>query len=321
VPAATGFNAYIQPPDKYFVEMAAPSTKFLEKLPQSQHYTDETIRAYARQLFNLYREVYKDEISNAVDTIKKGGEVEDEEDVAASAKDFINRAQRMIREWKQSEKWPDAISRTRELYGKIADRAARIEIRKLGQRGSLTAAERQEWIDQHIAEFTTKVAQTTRAEVRDYLARRMDEGELDPDVLAQEVEEHFSDFHDWKAARLARTEVRDVYNASSLLAAREIGVEKVQAIDAQRGPTDIDCENRDGQIFDLESAWQVVEHPNGTLAWRMLPVELSISRVPDMDHLASYDADSHTVYLSDKISRAEESKYLLSLGDVLVGSA
>jgi len=169
--------------------------------------------------------------------------------------------------WKASPKWEPALERTLDLFGRLSRRAASIELRRSNVEGKLDNEDAEDWIRRHTADFASKVAQTTRTEVRDFIERQIAEGVTDRDELAKLARAHFSDFADWKADRLVRTEVRDVYNAATLMAARSAGINRVQALDARGGDdTDADCVDRNGQIFTLEAAYKEDEHPNGTLA-------------------------------------------------------
>jgi hypothetical protein len=69
---------------------------------------------------------------------------------------------------------------------------------------------------------------------------------------------------DYRAEMIARTELMDAYNASALFSYSDAGVTQVQAID---GDGDEECAARDGEIFDIEEADSIEDHPNGTLDW------------------------------------------------------
>lgn len=69
---------------------------------------------------------------------------------------------------------------------------------------------------------------------------------------------------DYRAEMIARTEMMDAYNASTIASGREAGVEEWQAID---GDEDEECAARDGQIFSSDEADSIEDHPNGTLDW------------------------------------------------------
>lgn len=73
-----------------------------------------------------------------------------------------------------------------------------------------------------------------------------------------------------RAKTISRTEVKHALNISTLSIYEDSGqVQAVRAFDAQRGPTDADCEARAGRVFGIAEARRITdrEHPNGTLAW------------------------------------------------------
>ena len=310
-PGPTGFMAYRNPPDKIMVELSDSSREFLGKLPDSPQYQDKAVRSYASQLWMIWRDVYRDELNTAVKALENLGEVEEEAPVEMADDDYLNRATNMLRSWARSERWPDALARTKGLFEKIVNRAAKVELARIKAEGDLDPEEREAWIEEHIADFAAKVANTTRTEIRDYIARELQEdeflGEADPiesqTVLAKRVREHFGDFADWKADRLARTEVAQVYNAATLLAAKRAEIDRVQAVDAQKGPTDDECEKRDGKIFNVDEAWELRDHPNGTLAWRLVPANLSIAY--DQIDGAEFNEETTTVTLGELEPEAE----------------
>lgn len=315
----TGFQAYRNPPDRIVVTLADNSADFLENLPDSPHFSDKTVRSYARRLWNIWHEVYADETKIAVETIRNNGELPD--DVELALKDYIERANDLLKKWKFSDRWGDALTDTRTVFRNLINRASLLEQRKARKIAKMSDEERDQWIEDHLAEFAAQVAATSRTEIRDFVAKRMEEmdaeGQIDTDRLATEVAEHFADFPKWKSDRLARTEVSRVYNAATLLGAKAAKIDKVQALDARKGPTDADCENRDGKVFDVADAWNEIDHPNGTLAWRMVPAELSIQRGYEEDG-AYFDDHQNVLHLSDGLADEAERAILKSVVDHMV---
>lgn len=70
-----------------------------------------------------------------------------------------------------------------------------------------------------------------------------------------------------RAERIARTETMFAYNDAAITSYKHYGVEKVTAID---GDTDEVCASRNGKDFPLSEAWEIQDHPNGTLDWAPL---------------------------------------------------
>lgn len=69
---------------------------------------------------------------------------------------------------------------------------------------------------------------------------------------------------DARAETIARTETMLSYNRATLDAYREFQVERVTAYD---GDDDDVCAERNGQVFSIDEAFAIADHPNGTLDW------------------------------------------------------
>jgi hypothetical protein len=67
---------------------------------------------------------------------------------------------------------------------------------------------------------------------------------------------------------LVRTEARMAQNLAVTTYAREAGIDRVLILDARLGPTDAECEARNGWVVSPSEgrALAGIEHPNGTLA-------------------------------------------------------
>ena len=178
------------------------------------------------------------------------------------------------------------------------------------------------WVSDNAAAMVSSVDETTRTELHDFLVDAIKE-DKNATEIADDLRKQFSDFPGWKADRVARTEVRKFYNAATLFAAQAAGVTQVQALDARKGPTDAECEHRNGRFFSIDDAFRedAKEHPNGTLAWRIVKgAELSIKRVkPDEspDYMARFDEDERTIYLRTDLDPEREGHYLTQIGYLL----
>jgi hypothetical protein len=67
---------------------------------------------------------------------------------------------------------------------------------------------------------------------------------------------------DARAETIARTETALSYNRAALDGYKEFRVTRVLAYD---GDTDADCAARNGREFDIDDAFSIADHPNGTL--------------------------------------------------------
>jgi hypothetical protein len=108
----------------------------------------------------------------------------------------------------------------------------------------------------------TNVSEWTRMNLRRLIADAVEQG-LSPKE-AGDVVESWSGFDEYRAERIARTEMMFAYNASSLATYSEYGVRSVEAID---GDDDEECAARNGQVYSIMEAQSIEDHPNGTLDW------------------------------------------------------
>lgn len=109
----------------------------------------------------------------------------------------------------------------------------------------------------------TGINETTRQQVNAAIARALDQ----PDAMLSDVigaVDALPWFDDYRAELIARTEAMQAYNSASLGTYGDLNVEAVQAID---GDFDDTCAMRNGEIFALDAAAAVEDHPNGTLDW------------------------------------------------------
>lgn len=88
---------------------------------------------------------------------------------------------------------------------------------------------------------------------------------LSPRELGDQIEA-WTGWDEYRAERIATTELMRAYNASAIHSYGELGATEVEAID---GDGDPECAARNGQVFSLDeaAAQDELEHPNGTLDW------------------------------------------------------
>lgn len=309
-----GFSVkYVQPRERIYL---SGDEGFTSSLPATQHYSDDQIKGMSREIRGVWRDAFSEVYQSFAEFI------ETEEFSELGLADDKSRADSIIKRWSAS--LGGVIGRTTDLVQKIMERAGRIELRKAKFPANWDAAKGDpaEWARRHAAELVVGVDETTRSELRKFLASEIEAGHSNIEI-AQRVRDHFAAFPDWKADRLARTETMLAYNFATLYAAESAGVNKVQAIDARRGPTDDDCQNRNGRIYSVEDALKenLKEHPNGTLAWRLLrSTNLSVQKISAEDAgeaLAWYDPTHDIIFMSEEISEADEEHYLLAIGQTL----
>ena len=108
----------------------------------------------------------------------------------------------------------------------------------------------------------TRINDWTRAEVRKLIAQAIEQG-MSP-LEAGDLVEGWSGWDEYRAERIARTELMFAYNAAALDTYAEYAVTEVEALD---GDEDEECAARNGQVYSLPDAAAIMDHPNGTLDW------------------------------------------------------
>lgn len=113
----------------------------------------------------------------------------------------------------------------------------------------------------------TRINDWTRDEINKIIVKGVQNGDS-PRVVGDAIEE-WSGWDEYRAERIATTELMRAYNSASILSFGELGSTEVQAID---GDQDEMCAARDGQTFSLDEAAEQddLEHPSGSLVW--LPI-------------------------------------------------
>lgn len=119
-----------------------------------------------------------------------------------------------------------------------------------------------DWALRHGSARITRINDWTRAEVRKLIAQAVEQG-LSP-LEAGDLVEAWSGWDEYRAERIARTELMFAYNAAALDTYAEYAVTQVEALD---GDEDEECAARNGQVYDLPDAAAITDHPNGTLDW------------------------------------------------------
>lgn len=122
----------------------------------------------------------------------------------------------------------------------------------------------------------TQISETTRYGVRKRIAEAIEQG-MSPAEAGAYVRS-WSGFDEYRAERIARTEMMEAYNDAAIKSYEGVGVKQVVADD---GDKDEECAARHGNVYSLEDASAIHDHPNGTLDW--LPV------APDMTARAAQE--------------------------------
>jgi hypothetical protein len=108
----------------------------------------------------------------------------------------------------------------------------------------------------------TKINETTRDGLKEIIDDGLEEG-ASPATLGDMIQSWFG-WDEYRAERIATTELMFAYNAAAVSTYGDMGVTQVEAID---GDDDDVCAERDGQTYSVEEAADIEDHPNGTLDW------------------------------------------------------
>jgi hypothetical protein len=345
---STGFS-YVQHPE---VIQLSETDDFIASLPSSTHFADERTRKLAARLHRLYRNDFRDRVkdlatrieddefkielgdSDLIDVDAESLNVllaaEDEEGVSTGAKAAAavvsaTAAKRIAKRIVDGWTWPQ--EKLSQLAGATANALQRIFSVALGEVADTTGLSKRPdkdatkaWSFERAEFLASQTDKSLRDELRTFIANALQEGHTDPKDLAREMRSHFSDRPASKSGTVAVTETVGAWNRATLEVARANDVKQVQAIDAQKGPTDEECEERDGKLFPIKAALREDEkerHPNCTLEWRVLQpeVELSLRFSDEMDpnQMAYYDQAEGVIWFSEDSSRPERKRYMEAL--------
>lgn len=311
---------------------------FLTELPDSGHYTDKTMRALTVQMRALWigalRELYGDfasymhnqktEVNLADITLD---DIEKELYFADVSRTKAEKAaKKLFKGWKESsKKIQEYARRSRALAKKMAERAAKLGSKKQKTETTFENDDFQDFLDEQIGRLITSVVDTTKEQLRVRLVNGIVEGKT-ADQIALDITQHFTDFPIWRADSIARSETRDAYNFGTLLAVEKAGLKYVRAKDAQKGPTDAECEERNGKLYTVKEARVEMSpkktHTRCTLEFEpIIRAEFSVQNVrllPDAapeDAAAWYDKDTSTAYVPVDLSDEESDMFLSAVLD------
>lgn len=302
---ALGFS-YVQPRER-IIYLSDRSGDFLEGLPKTKHYEDTEVRKQSRRLWRTWNSLYNQQYRDFAAYLDK------DKDFSA---DSLKEVKAYVKDWSLSEKRISDVKEVSEdVFRRVMSRAAARESARMGIQGGIKPEEIQSYTDDRMDEFMAQVDFTTRTELANYVWKQIsaEDSETDPQRIADRIRDHFNDFPNWKSDRLVRSEVRDAYNYATIALAMNAN-KKLQGID---GEDDEDCHERNGKIFTPEKALKEKDHPNGTLAFRVLASDINYKIVPQEELAegvtAHYDDDG-TILFSDSLDKIERNNFLLVVG-------
>lgn len=293
----------------------AEEDDFVTSLPKTKHYEDSAVVSQAQALRKRWATGLADYYEQFAKHINKAN-FDEAEKTADEIIDSFNYS---------DSKLKTLFGDSKDILKKVINRASSQEMRRanLSTDNKPSAEEVAEFLDDRGANYVKAIEETTREELKSFLAQAIRNNQTKEEIIAGFVE-HFAEFPEYRARRIVRSEIRDAYNFATLLSGEKAGIKVVQAKDAQFGDTDADCIERNGRFFRISQALSetLKEHPNGTLEWVLIPGRDSVdvvqaSELPDNDSVAYFDDEASTIYMKNDIPQSVEKNFLLSVGAAL----
>lgn len=307
---------------------------FVSGLPKTDVFSDKTTIAAARELRTasdkILGKAYRDfAIYVSKQTIPLFGVVEEALEEGLADEEFLRGDQinqwagRILRGWKfKQDVLDDYSSAVRRALGKVFDRTARLNFKKLRSSASISSTDRlaSKWLDEQGGTLVKGIMETTRRQLAEVLSDGVREGKTARQIAA-DIRSHFEDIPASRASMIARTEVGRAYNFATVQAGLAAGIKKAQLIDGE--DSDAGCKRRNGRIVDLEDALdEDLNHPNCIFHVRLLTKASSNLSVRyetlQAGRLGRYDEESETILLAHGLDQDVESDYLLAVGAGLV---
>lgn len=162
-----------------------------------------------------------------------------------------------------------------------------------------------ELVKKQTVDLVGSAVETVRAEVEFFFNDTDQDGGTSIKDMARE---HFLDFPEWRASNDTTKEIRDIYNADTILSAKSEGSDLLVTFDAEN-------EDVDGSMMTLEEAAEFSTPPTSMIYWRPLPFNFEIDRGQDVRGGAMWDEETMTLNLSDSITPEAEKKIMKTIVD------
>lgn len=251
---------------------------------RDRRFDDPAIREIGDNMFSTWRDAYADVYDSFAKLLRdRGGELQLADDDDEGDGSFAS----VIKAWIGTRFLKRAVEGSDKDLNKIMQLGSSTELAKVGITKPKFDADRpdaKKWLAERSGELLTNVSDTTKKEVRTWLGENAGKG-LSPAQLADKFSEDFAEYPSFKAARVVRTELRDAYNAGTLMGAEAEGILHAIASDASGGRnvnTDQHCIDRNGRMFAIVDAMMETDHPNGTLSWALVPAGAELSEKPGL---------------------------------------
>lgn len=317
----------------------ADNNDFLAGLPQTKHYEDEAIRALAIQLRNAWKNhltslysSFATYLATQPDMIELADDTDGKKlKIGMTLEKAKKVADKLLKNWDVATSKLESISKqSRNVIDRAVKRAIKLEALKLNTQVELAEDQFNDWVDTQTGRLIKSAHGTVQDQLRDFLIGSIRQGKTSGEI-SQGIREHFDEFPEWKTNQIARSEVRDAVNAATLLTASAVNARYVVARDAQLpGPTDEECEERDGKLLTVREAWKEAgprkTHPNDTLGFDIVPrVNLVFEDVEEMPEdapegsAAFFNDETSTIFfLTDAVTEDQRENYITDIAEELI---
>lgn len=286
----TGFSYMAMQPDNLI--QLSDDASFMSKLPNVEIWETRDMKAATTKLQASWARYYANAYSDFANHVERMGATamlsaqtppqnsNTARNIAAGVLTYVAAkqvAQTIVDTWQApTEALLSVTELTGSLIKKVIGLASKLETKRAKiNTVDLTEEDVSTWSSERLGHLVATTDSTVRTELTNFVADRIMEGK-DPKQIAKDITEHFHDYPQWKADRVARTEAQTAYNTGTIFTAQAAGIPELLAHDASDGAdqtTDEECINRDGKKFDHAAALRENEdeHPNGSLYFTLIP--------------------------------------------------
>lgn len=333
----TGFSddeqsvIYVQPNEQ--IALSADSN-FLAGLPGSKHYQDKAIKALAVQLRKAWSGHFRGTYSEFANWLENQSEefalTDDEiESIELAERTSQTKAEKLAKKIinkfaPDSQRLKQVTQQSAKIINRIFKRSHKIEKALLNLDIEDDKEAIDEWLEAQTGKLIKRTHETIEGELQNFLVNAIRD-DKDAKQIAKEVREHFSEFPGWKADRVARSEVRDAVNASTLFAAEGGELKYVRMTDGEEH--DEHCKQRNGKLATIREAWKELnnEHPYGQLGFDPIQrANFSIEYESEFGEEAPegvnayFHDESSTVHILNGTDEEEVDGFLYALSERLI---
>ena len=313
VPTKNGFS-YIQP--REVVYLSDTDSDFISSLPDTAHFSSKEARIAARNLNSVLTDFYTAQyelVLNGLGDLGQGNQDPMHPDHIMH-NDIFDLVNGPANEEEMAIAIDDVIGILTSLISALADDKAS----SMGALSKISDSEIEQLIRTDSVDLIAKATDSTRKEIQDFFDQSIQQMQTDQnnqDQMSQDkmdnmmasARKHFAGYPEWKSAKSTVSEIRDIYNETTLLSAKSVGSDVVVAIE--------DGADEDGMMFTLDEAMEFSASPNSLISWRPLPFNFEIERGTDVSGGAVWDEETMTLSLSDSIDVDAEKKIIKSVLD------